>query len=93
MKKIALTLAAAAGVVALSAGSASAATPVEATANALGQARDDSFDQLQRAIDQMDQASNAGEKAAALDSQQNALSMAQAAAKVMKDASSSYGQG
>ncbi len=52
MKKIALTLATAAGVVALSAGPASAASPVSAASSAVSQAQDNSYDRLQRAMNQ-----------------------------------------
>jgi hypothetical protein len=90
MKKIALTLATAAGVVALSAGPASAAGPVGASSSAIGQAMDNSSNRMQRVVDQMNQGLSAGENAAALDAAASEMSMAQAAAKAMKDATSGY---
>jgi ABC-type transporter MlaC component len=88
MKKIAITLAATAGVVALSAGPASAASPSNA-ANAVGQATSDALYQMEQMQQyQMD----AGSKAAALESQASEYNMAQAAAKAMKDATNGYAQ-
>jgi hypothetical protein len=88
MKKIALTLVTAAGVVALGAGPASAATPTMSAANnAMAQAQ---YDSLQR-IEQMSQSQmDAGSKMAALEANSNALATAQAAAKAMKDATDGY---
>jgi hypothetical protein len=90
MKKIALTLATAAGIVALSAGPASAASPVSASSSAVGQAQDNATYQMEQ-MEQMQQYQlNAGEKAAALEANATAMRMAQAAANAMKDANSGY---
>jgi hypothetical protein len=90
MKKIALTLATAAGVLALSAGPASATT-VSAASNAMAQAQSNSMAEMQQILQNQDQLS-AGEKAAALEANATSMSMAQAAAKATKDATSGYAQ-
>jgi hypothetical protein len=91
MKKIALTLATAAGIVALSAGPASAAAPMyTADSNATSQAGSNSMADLWNAsnqANQMQQASNASaEQQQELNMQMNAIKMAQAAAKASGNA-------
>jgi hypothetical protein len=88
MRKIALTLATAAGVVALSAGPASAASPVDIS-NATSQAQSNWVDQARNASNQMNQMQQDSSAAAAqrqeVDMQMNAYKMAANATKAAND--------